>query len=127
MAKNEKPEGYVFGRPTKYRPEMCSTVVELMSQGASKLEVCGALGVFDQETLIEWEKKYPDFSEAIKTGVQQSEIWWQRKGRQNVDNKEFNTALWYINMKNRFGWRDKKETTSTITLVQQEDALKKLE
>lgn len=32
MSKNDKPEGYVFGRPTKYRPEYCQKIVEFFDR-----------------------------------------------------------------------------------------------
>ncbi len=102
---NDKHPG---GRPTKYRPEYCETVVELMKDGASKTEVCGTIGVC-HDTLIEWQKKYPEFSEAVKKGVLLSSAWWEREGRQSLRDRDFSYTGWYMNMKNRFGWRDKIE------------------
>lgn len=100
----------VLGRPTKYNPEMCQTVIEEMSQGASKCEVAAALGICE-DTLYTWlkdpEKKI--FSEAIRIGSSLSKAWWLKKGRVNLDTKEFNSTCWYMNMKNRHGWTDKQE------------------
>lgn len=97
------------GRPTKYDPAYCVKVKDLMMQGASKVEVAYHFGVHT-DTIQEWEKVHPDFSVAIKEGVSLSEGWWQMQARKSLENQKFNSTLWYMNMKNRFGWSDKQET-----------------
>lgn len=55
------------GRPTKYKPEYCQQLIDWMSKGnsfwsfAADVDVC-----FD--TLSEWVRQYPEFSEAKRTG-----------------------------------------------------------
>ncbi len=103
-----------FGRPTKYKPEYCEKVIELLKQGYSLCEIALELDIA-VDTLHEWRKRYKEFSDAINTGRGFSEGWWTSNGRLNLHNKEtFNTTLWYMNMKNRFGWRDKSEQEITL-------------
>jgi transposase-like protein len=95
-----------MGRPTKYKPEMCAKVEELMHEGYSVAEVCRELDI-DWHTYNSYREKYPEFLRSIKNGEFKSKGWWEGKCRQNIWNREFNAALWYMNMKNRFGWTDR--------------------
>ena len=101
-----------MGRPTKYTKSMSQRVIELMSEGASLVEVAADLGV-SRATLSKWQidETKPEFVEAIKNGIDLSEAWWLREGRISLRDRDFNHGLWYMNMKNRFGWRDKNEVT----------------
>ena len=101
------------GAPSKYNEGMLNIIIELMSEGASKTEVCAELGI-SHETLCQWQNPESPyykqaFSEAIKKGEQLSNAWWEKKGRINLENKDFNYTGWYMNMKNRFKWADKQE------------------
>lgn len=100
------------GRPTKYDPKMCDQVIDCMAEGMSKIETAGTIGI-TSETLYQWVQKYPEFSDAVKLGVELSNTWWERKGRINLENKDFNATLFYMNMKNRFKWADRQETDVT--------------
>lgn len=87
------------------------TIMSLMEEGASKVEVKANLRISNDlfDRLI---KEEPLFSETVKRGEQLSQAWWERQGRVNLKNREFSPVLWYMNMKNRFGWRDKSEISS---------------
>jgi DNA-binding XRE family transcriptional regulator len=100
------------GRPTKYKSAMCKKVVALMSEGASKCEVAAELGI-NEETLYRWLKDEDkrEFSKAISIGESLSKAWWLKHARTQLENSKFQHQLWYMNMKNRFGWADKKELT----------------
>jgi len=98
-----------IGAPTKYDPSwMLARVTDLMADGASKVEVAASLGIRG-ETLYQWIKEYPDFSDAIKKGEELCAAWWEKNGRVNLQNEKFNATLWYMNMKNRFRWADRQE------------------
>lgn len=93
-----------LGQPNKYKPEYCLDVVKKMATGASILEIACDLG-FSRNRLYLWAKKYPEFKLAMEIGKQLSEGWWEKQGRLNLENKNFNHVLWLMNMSNRFGWR----------------------
>lgn len=102
------------GRPSKYDVKMVKRAVELMQEGASLHEVCWDIGICF-ETYNDWTNEKsprfkPEFSEAIKKGKLASRGWWEAQGRRNLQNKDFNYTGWYMNMKNRHGWKDKQET-----------------
>ncbi len=96
------------GRPTKFTDDMPDRAIALMSEGASLYEVAADLGIH-YDTLNEWRKSNPVFSEAIKAGEARSRAWWERNGRLSLKDKDFSYTGWYMNMKNRFGWADKQE------------------
>lgn len=92
---------------------MLPVIIKEMSEGASLVEVAAEIGV-DMATITDWrDTKSPryneEFSITIKRGVELSQAWWHKMGRTNLKDKDFRDALWYMNMKNRFGWRDKHE------------------
>lgn len=103
-----------MGRPSKYDPDrMIPKMLELYKVGASQIEVCAALDI-SLDTLNKWAKdpNKAEFSEAKKQGEALSNAWWEAHGRVQLENKDFNSTLWYMNMKNRFGWRDKHDHTT---------------
>jgi len=99
-----------MSRPTKYKEEFNNKVVEYMKQGYSIAEVCLELDICKQ-TFYNWCEENKVFLDSKKKGVDFSEGWWMKQGRENLQNKEFSFTGWYMNMKNRFKWTDRQETT----------------
>ena len=62
-----KPEGYVFGRPTLYRPEYCQRAIEFMGHGYSVTALAGHLGM-SKDAIYDWINLYPDFRHAVNMG-----------------------------------------------------------
>jgi hypothetical protein len=104
------------GRPTKYLPEYCEQVIAMFKKGMSRCEIALNLDV-DADTLLNWEKSYPEFLGAMKKGSYFSQGIWEGKGRKNLKSKDFNATLWIMNMKNRFrhDWGDKTIIEQTTT------------
>ena len=108
-----------IGRPTKYKEEFCQLAEDLLSQGKSLIHLAKSCGVH-RDSIHEWRKKHPSFSDSVKKGLELSELWWMDQAQDNLHSKTFNAVLWYMNMKNRFGWADKKEVKQEIGLVAEE-------
>ena len=91
-------------------------IIELYKVGASNVEVKAyiwqATGSFSNDLWDRWLKEEKEFSEIVKAGKMISNAWWERNGRENIDNKAFNYTGWYMNMKNRFRWKDRQDITT---------------
>lgn len=109
------------GRPTEDLTSLpenwYNVVLDLYKDGASDVEVKALIyewrGSFSNDLWDRWLKEEPQFSETIKTGKLLAESWWSKTGRTNLENKEFSFTGWYMNMKNRYGWKDRTETDLT--------------
>jgi transposase len=103
------------GRPTKYDPAMCETVIELGMLGKSKMQIAAKLGI-SRETLYEWKKQNKDFSDSIKKSMTFSQTFWEAQGEKGLwGGKEFNATVFCFVMKNRFheDYKDKHEVEQT--------------
>ena len=83
-----------------------------MEVGASKQEIKVLLHI-SNDLFERFMKEDKEFSEAVSYGVELAEAWWLRQGRTNLKNKQFNYGGWYMQMKNRFGWKDRQATDIT--------------
>ncbi len=120
-------ESPVLGRPTDYRPEYVERLPGMFAEGQSIVEIAVELGVC-RDTIYEWAKVYPDFSDALTRGREISQAWWEKKGRKNLfdtetydgntkqsKSRKFNDRLWSKNVSCRFrkDWTDKTEVDLT--------------
>lgn len=115
MAKPKK-----LGRPTTYEPEYCERLEEHMGQGYS-FESFGGISKVCKDTLFEWAKVHSEFREAKARGLEAGRLFWEKQGIEGLytiteydekgkvtSSKSINQTIWSINMKNRFGWREKQ-------------------
>lgn len=98
-------------------------VFAMYSEGCSDREVMVELKL----TPYQWKTLMDDlvesqFSEIIELGRTLAHAWWERQGRINLHSKTFNTGLYTIQMKNRFGWSEKTEQSMTTIDFENKDA-----
>ena len=107
-ANKKKPTG----RPTKYDQKYDEMLIEHMAQGYSFESFAGIIEV-NQDTLHEWKKFHPTFTEAKKIAFAKCQVFWEKMGITGAwsDPKglNLNTGVWVFNMKNRFKWSDRLE------------------
>lgn len=119
------------GRPTKYDPSLCQNIIsffdiepiiyrdititykdgstkEISEAEGSQLPFfshwCRKVGI-SQETMCQWVKKYPQFSEAYKKAKECQEEILVTCALKNCYNSTFSI----FTAKNMFGWRDEKD------------------
>lgn len=105
------------GRPTLYRPEYCSKVVELGRDGLSRVQIAAEFDVA-KSTLQEWEKQHPEFSVAITLAMTLSQAWWEKKGQECLimpAGATFQGSVWSRSMAARFpeDWRENSKMEHT--------------
>ena len=111
------PEGYTFGRPTKYLSEYCEKVVELGKLGKSLVQICSALEV-TKSTLDNWCDAHPDFLVAMEFARNHAQAHWEDLGYEGMKGKSIDASIWSRSMAARFpaDWRESKhqEVTGSV-------------
>lgn len=106
------------GRPTKYKPEFCDLVVEMGKEGKSLCQMACAMDI-TEETLSQWRKSKPAFSESLKRARQYSQAWWEDHGQKGSIGliEGFNATSYVWQTKNRFpaSFRDKHEIDHNVS------------
>jgi transposase len=106
------------GRPTTYKIEYCEQLVEHMKRGFSFASF-GAIADCSEETLHEWKRVHPEFSESATRGRTKSMFFWEDLGVEGTtEGNHFNALSWKFNMQNRFGWKDKQDVTTDGEKIQ---------
>ena len=108
----EKPEGYIFGRPTKYDPKYCQLVIDLGKEGKSLHQISAKIDVA-LSTIYVWAEQHKDFSEALKRSKELAQAWFEEQAEQGLWTKEFNHHLWAKITGSRF-----RETYSEKTQIE---------
>ena len=139
---------HVGGRPTKYEEEYCESIIEYFNKPPYKTEykeeyfsdgsiksrvpvvIATEFPTFQGyansinvhiDTMLEWCKKYNEFSESYKRAKQLQEKIWLINGMQNLYNAQF--AQFFG--KNCLGYKDKQENLNIG--MKYEDYIEKVE
>lgn len=100
------------GRPSKYLPEYCETVIELGKQGKSLAQMCAHFDIA-RSTIDQWAEDHPDFSEALSRAKVHAQAWWEDQGMTGLTLQGFNAAVWKKSVEARFreDYTERKELT----------------
>lgn len=90
------------GQPTKYKPEYCDRIVEIMSEGHSVAGFARELKVA-RCTIYQWAKDHPEFADALRVATDASLAWWEDRQRNaSVGEIPANASVMNFAMRNRF-------------------------
>jgi hypothetical protein len=100
-----------MARPTLYKPEHCKTAIELGKAGKSITFLAASLDV-SKDTVYEWGKVHPEFSDALARMRVHSQAWWEDAGQTAMLQPGFNGSVWAKSISCRFpdDWRDSTKT-----------------
>lgn len=76
-------QGIRVGRPLSYSPDLCERAVALGKRGKSWAGIAAAFNI-SRSTLNEWERLFPEFSDALARARAAAQSWWEDHGRRNL-------------------------------------------
>lgn len=105
-----------------YKPEYCDIVFKLLSSGSqckTKSHCCHALHC-TKNTLIQWINKFPDFRQAIESGLEIGAVKWRNKIRKHAfePTGNVNNGLIKLLSSNVYGIKEDAEPTVVINNTQ---------
>jgi hypothetical protein len=118
-----KPEGYVFGRPTLYRPEYCQLAIDTMGKGLSLTAFAGTIGV-TKSAVYEWMAAHRDFDNAINMGRAARVAALETKLLTTSQGVGVTAAIFALKNADPDEWQDRyySETKVNVSIDQMSDA-----
>ena len=118
------------GQPTKFKPEYCGQVIVLGKEGKSCAEFACAFKV-SKQTIFDWAKEFPEFSDALACARSESESWWVSKGREGLVLPKavaFQQSVWTKAMACMFRgeWSDATKIEHSGSIAPKEPGLSRL-
>ncbi len=99
-----------LGITGKFDPEKHPVeYLKLARQGFSKTEIAAEFEV-SIGTLNKWIKTYEQMAVVADVAEEMHTSWWIREGKNNLDNRGYNTNLFKFMAGNMLGWSDKIES-----------------
>lgn len=93
-------------RPSLFKPEYCTLLMNHMQDGFSFESFAGKVGVCFK-TLYNWEKDFPEFLQAKETGRAMQLFHWEGKVMDSLPAGISNASVLTLAMRNMCGWRMK--------------------
>lgn len=89
------------GRPTKYDPALCEWAIYLGTRGYSLSQIAFTFGV-SRETLYDWGRNNPEFSDALARAREAAQNWWELIGQAALFSDRFQFGIWNKVVSTRF-------------------------
>ena len=87
---------------SKYRPEMCDTIIEMGKRGRSKAQCASALDI-SRSTFDRWLEANEEFRESWELADTHSQAFWENVGMAGLGKGHtFNDRAWSLQVRNRF-------------------------
>lgn len=116
----------------KFTPDMINTVIEIMAQGGSQVQVAASLKI-SKSTLQKWinDPQNTELHEAVELGKTLYEAYFEGVGKDLMLGKirDGKDSVWYKFMQHKFNWKDKTEveTKSSVKELSDEEINQQLE
>lgn len=112
---NNKIIHHTGGLLTKYDPlNHPLFYIQLSKEGLSPKEIASHFGICIN-TLEQWANDYPLFQQAYEIGKAAHEAWYLKTGKDNLNNRFFQTPLFkFLTMNNGLSWSDKVDSRSQV-------------
>lgn len=103
------------GRPTDYRPEYCEKVVEFGKLGLLPVSMGVRLGVV-KDTLHEWARVHPEFSDAFALARAHCEAFHMERGSETAHGERpGNAPMTKFILSAAFGYREATQVDQTVS------------
>lgn len=116
-----------FGRPTKYDPLYCQSVIDAAKRGLSLIEFASEIDVA-HSTLLAWVEKHDDFRLSYEKAKGILTKWYTDRAKivafggqdeaKGVDAKYAKPQVMNILLQNLLGWKERSDVTSNDQAIQ---------
>ena len=112
------------GRPTKYDPDYCEQVLEVMGTGLSLTAFAGVVGVA-RSTINEWLLAHPDFAAAVRVGQAKRVYYLERSMLDGDIGARITSRIFALKNADPEEWRDRRELehSGNVTIGAMLDAI----
>jgi hypothetical protein len=99
---------------TKYSHDFPETLIRMASSGYSARAFCAQVNI-SYATFRHWQDSIPEFRDAAKIADMKRHLFYEHTGIKNLENRNFNCALFDRLTKSIIKWRDDQEVIHTHT------------